>query len=337
MREALAEAKKVAGRTSPNPAVGAVLVQKGRVVARGAHLGPGSPHAEIVCIRKRQGRIAPDMTLYVTLEPCSTSGRTGPCTEAITSAGIRNVVVGAIDPNPRHAGRGIGLLKSSGLQVRTGVLSTEITALNRAFNKWIVTRQPWVIAKCGMSLDGRLTAPVGERWITSPASRRHANRLRATVDAIVVGAETVRRDDPHLTVRAMKTHRQPWRVVLTRSGQLPRNARIFTDAHADRTLVFRQRKLREVLEELGAREITSVLLEGGGEVLSEALDEHLIDRVQIYIGARFTGGPTLAFGGRGAAAGSDALRMENVRYEQIGDDVLLTADAVTDIFPSRSE
>ena len=328
MRTALAEAEKGIGRTSPNPAVGAVLVVDGEVVARGHHRKAGARHAEIECLQDFGRSVPARATLFVTLEPCSTTGRTGPCTDAIIVAGVKTVVVGAIDPNPRHAGRGVALLQQAGVTVRTGALADECAALNRGFNKWIQTGRPLVIAKCGMSLDGRLTTPPGEdRWITSTASRRHANRLRAQIDAILVGAETVRADNPRLTVRGQRGMRQPLRVVLSRSDRLPKGAQIFTDRFADRTVVFRNKTLDAVLAELGRRETTSVLIEGGGDVLAQALDAQLIDEVQIYLGPVFTGGPVVAFPGRGAASTREGLRLRDVRYEQIAGDVFVTGKA----------
>src|SRR5205807_1472958 len=225
MHAALAEAEKGVARTSPNPAVGAVLVIDNQIVAKGHHREAGRPHAEIECLRDFGTPVPPRSTLYITLEPCSTFGRTGACTDAIISARIRDVVIGAADINPRHCGRGIVQLRTAGVTVREGVLAEECTRLNEAFNKWIVTGRPFVIAKCGMSLDGRLTRRPGEsRWITSAAALRHAHALRAQVDAIVVGAATVRIDNPRLTARSAQQARQPWRVVLTRSGKLPRRA-----------------------------------------------------------------------------------------------------------------
>ena len=328
MHAALAQARKGLGRTSPNPAVGAVLAADGEVVGQGYHRRAGAAHAELECLSSLGGRAPRRATLYVTLEPCSTKGRTGACTDAIIASGVNTVVVGAIDPNPPHAGRGIDLLRRAGLSVRTGVLEAECTALNRAFNKWITTGRPLVIAKCGMSLDGRLTTPPGEdRWITSVASRRHANRRRAEVDAILVGAETVRTDNPRLTVRSTRGARQPLRVVLSRSGRLPKDAEIFTDQFADRTVVFQKQTLEAGLVELGRREVTSVLIEGGGEVLSQALDAQLIDEVEIYLGSVFSGGPVLAFGGRGAGTTLEAARLRDVRYEQIGGDIFVAAQA----------
>src|SRR6266480_7827883 len=266
MRAALNEAKKALGQTSPNPAVGAVLVIDNRIVAKGHHREAGGDHAEIECLRDFGARVPARATLYVTLEPCSTVGRTAPCTEAIIKAGIKNVLVGTPDVNPRHFGKGIMQLRNAGVQVREGVLADECARLNEAFNKWIVSGRPFVIAKCGMSLDGRLTRPASEpRWITDRSARRHANKLRAHVDAVLVGAETVRIDNPRLTVRKGSRSTQPWRVILTKSGRLPRNATVFRDSEKERTLVYRNQSLRAVLRDLGRRAITSVLFEGGGE------------------------------------------------------------------------
>jgi diaminohydroxyphosphoribosylaminopyrimidine deaminase/5-amino-6-(5-phosphoribosylamino)uracil reductase len=206
--------------------------------------------------------------------------------------------------------------------VRDGILSEECTRLNEAFNKWIVTGQPFVIAKCGMSLDGRLTRPPGEsRWITGRDARRDAHQLRARVDAVLVGAETVRADNPRLTIRGVRRVRQPWRVVLTRSGQLPRHAHVLSDKFAVRTLIYKHKSLASVLKHLGKRGITSVLIEGGGDVLGEALDKRLIDKVQIYLGPILAGGPVVAFPGKGTRNTADAVRLREIAYQQIGQTV----------------
>ncbi len=325
MRAALKEAKKARGRTSPNPAVGAVLVIDDQIVAKGHHREAGHSHAEIECLRDFGAPVPARAILYVTLEPCSTAGRTGPCTAAIIKARIRNVVIGAIDRNPRHSGRGIIELRNARVTVREGILADECSRHNEAFNKWIVTGRPFVIAKCGMSLDGRLTRPPGEpRWITDHAARRDANQLRAYVDAVLVGAETVRADNPRLTVRTVRGAPQPWRIVLTRSGRLPRQARLFSDRFAARTLIYRGKNLAAVLKDLGKRCITSVLIEGGGEILGEALDKRLIDKVQIYLGPVLTGGAVIAFPGKGSAKTADSLRLRHVGYEKIGQTVCVT-------------
>ncbi len=322
MRAALREARKGLGLTSPNPAVGAVLVIDGNIVSKGHHAGAGLAHAEVECLRRFKKTVPKSAVLFVTLEPCSTVGRTGPCTDAIIQAGVRQIVIGAPDPNPQHSGRGIDMLKTAGLDVRSGILAEECSALNEAYNKWITTGRPFVIAKCGMSLDGRLSRPPGEtRWITSAASRRRAHQLRAQVDAILIGGKTLRADNPRLTIRGVRGAKQPWRVVLSRSGPLPREAHLFADRFAQRTMVCRAKNLELVLRDLGEKEITSVLIEGGGEILGHALDLRLVDKVQIYVGPMFTGGPVIAFGGLGAASTPEAPRLDRVRYERIGQDI----------------
>jgi diaminohydroxyphosphoribosylaminopyrimidine deaminase/5-amino-6-(5-phosphoribosylamino)uracil reductase len=325
MRVALQAARKSLGLTSPNPAVGAVLVVGNRIVARGHHREAGLPHAEIECLRKLGTAVSPGATLYVTLEPCSTVGRTGRCTDEIIKSGVKRVVIGAIDLNPRHSGRGIEFLRNAGIEIRVGVLAGECSALNEAFNKWIVTRKPFVVAKCGMTLDGRLTCRESEkRWITTPAARRHARQLRAQVDAVLIGAETLRADNPKLTSRNGRQGKQPLRVILTRSGKLPRRANLFTDRFANKTVVYRNRQLDFILRDLGKKNIISVLIEGGGDVLSQALDQEKIDKVQIYIGAKLAGGPVIAFGGRGAKATQAAAHLQRVRYQRIGQDICVT-------------
>src|SRR5213082_220075 len=252
MRAALLQAKKGLGTTSPNPAVGVVLVWRNRIIARGHHRRAGGDHAEVDCLRKLDDPIPAEAVLYVTLEPCSTRGRTAPCANYIIQRGVRRVVIGAVDPNPKHRGRAIGLLRAAGVDVRTGVLENECTRLNEAFNKWIVTGEPFVTAKCGMSLDGYLTRPPGEtRWLTSESSRAHAHRLRAVVDAIIVGAETIRRDNPRLTVRRGSRRVQPLRVIHTKSGRLPRTEKVFCDSNRDRALICQNKSLRSVLRDLG--------------------------------------------------------------------------------------
>jgi len=326
MRAALREAKRGTGQTSPNPAVGAVIVRSGRIVAAGWHRQAGLPHAEIEALHAlKKAGAARGATLYVTLEPCSTHGRTPPCTDAVVAAGIARVVAGATDPNPKHAGAGFARLRAAGINVTTGVLEQECRELNTAFNKWIVTRSPYVIAKAGMSLDARLTLPPGEgQWLTSAASRADAMKLRARVDAILIGANTLRADNPRLTVRGIAGARQPWRVVVARGSELPQDAHLFSDEHRARTLVYRGRSLPAVLRDLGKREITSVLIEGGTRVLGEAFDQRLVDEVQFYMAPLLCGGPHVVIGGRGAGSTAESLQLRNVRYSKIGGDLRLT-------------
>ena len=326
MRIALREARRGLGRTSPNPAVGAVIVSPaGQFLSGGWHRAAGQPHAEIEALRALADPVqARGATIYVTLEPCSTHGRTPPCTGAILRAGLARVVVGATDPNPRHAGRGQEVLRADGVEVRSGVLAEECAALNRPFNRWIVTGRPWVIAKAALSLDGHLARPPGEgQWLTGPTARAHAHReLRARVDAILVGAGTVRADDPALTVRGVPGARgrpQPWRVVLTRSGDLPAGARLFTDEHRDRTLVLYRRSPAEVLDELGQRQVTSLLVEGGGETLAAFFDAGLVDEVSFYVAPILVGdGPTALHLARPVA-------LDEPRWRKLGADVHVTA------------
>jgi diaminohydroxyphosphoribosylaminopyrimidine deaminase / 5-amino-6-(5-phosphoribosylamino)uracil reductase len=322
MRAALAEATKGLGKTTPNPAVGAVLVKGNRIIARGHHRQAGGDHAEVGCLQKLAEPVPPGAILYVTLEPCSTRGRTAPCANYIIERNVRSVVIGTIDPNPQHRGRAVELLRAGGVDVITGILEQECARLNEAFNKWIVTGEPFVIAKCGMSLDGHLTRPPGEsRWLTSESSRTHAHKLRALVDAIIVGAETIRRDNPRLTVPSGRRHIQPIRVILTKSGRLPPTVKVFCDSNRDRTLICRNKTLRSVLRDLGRRKITSVLIEGGGDVLSQAFDQRLVDKVQIYIAPVFSGGSVLAFGGKGAPSTGHSMRLESIIYQRIGEDI----------------
>ena len=325
MTKAIEEARYGLGLTSPNPVVGAVLCDRGQLLAKGHHARAGSRHAEIECLRHLNSKVSRTATLYVTLEPCSTKGRTGRCTDAIVAAGVRRVVVGAIDPNPEHEGRGIEVLRGEGIEVVAGILADECTRLNESYNKWIRTGLPFVIAKCGMSLDGRLTRPPGESpWLTGVAARKQSHQLRAHVDAVLIGAETLRTDNPRLTARGIRGARQPWRVILSRSGRLPRESHVFRDAFAAKTLVLKGLSLPQALEELGRREITSVLIEGGGDILGQAADAGLIDKVHLYLAPLFTGGPIVAYAGNGADSTSSAARLDRVGYEQIGSDVCVT-------------
>jgi len=324
MRKAITLAKRGCGKTSPNPAVGCLIVQRGKILGAGWHRRAGRPHAEVMALRSLKNiSAARGATAYVTLEPCSTLGKTPPCTGALIAAGIARVVVGATDPNPKHRGRGLRLLRQAGIKVDAGVLAEECAALNPEFNHFMTTGLPWVIAKCGMSLDGRLTRPRGEGpWITSPASRRDAMQLRARVDAILVGAATVRTDDPALTLRghALRGARQPWRVVWAPRRLPPKSARIFRDAERDRTIVLRDKSLRSVLKKLAARGILSVLVEGGGYTLGKLFDAGLANEVVFYIAPLLAGGAVPSVGGRGLRS----AKLACVRYAKLGPDLKIT-------------
>ncbi len=325
MRLALRLASKGLGRTSPNPAVGSVLVRDGTVLSTGWHRRAGGPHAEIEALSALPDPgLAAGATLYVTLEPCSTHGRTPPCTDAIIAAKIRRVVVGAIDVNPKHQGRGIEQLRDAGIAVTIGVLEAECALLNVGFNKWVTKGIPWVIAKVAQSLDGHITRPPGEpQWLSNNRSLRLVHRLRGTVDAILVGAETVRRDDPRLTVRPNAAGLQPWRVVVTRSGNLPAGANLLTDENRERTIIYRDAVWSDILQDLGTRGVTRLLVEGGGDVLGQLRDQNLIDEVWSFITPLLTGGDKPSFGGVGIESLEEASRLHRIRYKRLGSDVLV--------------
>ena len=226
-----------------------------------------------------------------------------------------------IRPSSNPARPGIDLLRR-----RLTVDQASQCELNAAFNKWIVTKLPLVIAT-GMSLDGRLTRAPGEgRWLTSEAARADVHRLRAQVDAILIGAGTLRADNPRLTVRGIPGARQPWCVIVADRRPLPQAAHVFADAHRDRTLVYRGQSLRAVLRDLGRRQITSVLIEGGMRVLGEAFDRRLVDRVKFYLAPVLCGGPVVVIGGKGAASTAASLPLKNLRYRRLGDNLVLEAD-----------
>jgi len=323
MRLAIREARKGIGKTAPNPAVGAVLVRNGKLISKGWHRAAGRPHAEIDALGKVSD--AAGCTLYVTLEPCSSHGRTPPCTAAIIQAGISRVVFGATDPNPAHAGRATKILKKAGVEVSKGVLADQCSELNTAWNKWISTGLPFVTAKAGMSLDGRIASFPGRRWITSEAARVDAMKIRASCEAILVGAETVRIDDPHLTIRGFSKCRQPWRVVWSRSGEIPPESKILTDEFRDRTLVFKGKSLLSVLRDLGRRGVQHVLIEGGGRTHGEAFDCGLVDRVVFYVAPVLLGGNTPAVGGRG----KNNIQLAKPDYKKVGADLRIKAEVLS--------
>lgn len=327
MRLALREARKGLGWTSPNPTVGAVIVREGKILARGYHRAAGKPHAEIEALRRLR-MPTNGATMYVTLEPCSTQGRTPPCVDALIAARLGRVVIGTADPNPSHRGRAPAILRKAGIEVRLGVLEKECAALNRGFNEWIVSGRPYVVAKVGMSLDGRLTRPPGEgQWLTSDRSRSDAHRLRSQVDAILIGGRTAREDNPRLTIRGIRGAPQPWRIVVCRSA-LPPDLHVLTDSFRERTLVYHDQSLGRVLVDLGRRGVTSVLIEGGMRVLGEAFDRRLVHAVHLYLAPLVCGGPVLSVGGRGAESSARSPWIRDPAYERLGSDLRITGEVV---------
>ena len=281
MRRALELARKAGEETRPNPRVGAVVVKGGKLHGAGFHRRAGDPHAEVMALRKA-GVKAKGADLYVTLEPCSTHGRTPPCTDRIVAAGIRKVIYGAGDVDRRNAGRATRILQRAKIGVTRGVLREECENLNQDYRHWTTRKTPWVILKLGMTMDGYLAVP-GKKWVTGEQARAEVQRLRAGCDAILVGAETVRKDNPRLTVRTKKVEVQPWRVVVTRSGKLPKGAKLFRDRHQERTLVYRKKKWSEVLSDLCRKGVSRLLIEGGAEVAGGLVKAGKVNEVVIYL------------------------------------------------------
>jgi diaminohydroxyphosphoribosylaminopyrimidine deaminase / 5-amino-6-(5-phosphoribosylamino)uracil reductase len=286
MRQALRLARKGLGQTNPNPCVGCVIVRNKKMLGKGWHKKAGRPHAEVEAIHdaQRQGHSLRGATAYITLEPCCTTGRTPPCTEALIREKVACVVVAATDPNPAHAGRAYPLLRQAGIKVITGVLVEEADALNRPFKHWIVTGKPWVIAKAALSVDGKLSRPRGEGpWLTGAKALRDVHKLRSQCDAILIGAETARQDNPHLTVRLGKAaQKQPWRVVVTKSGKLPQKLCLLSDEYASRTLIYQNKTWNQVLRDLGKKGVTRLLVEGGACIFRDLITKKLVNEAVLY-------------------------------------------------------
>lgn len=356
MSLALAQAIRAVGRTHPNPAVGAVIVKGGQVIASGFTSPVGGPHAEAVALR-RAGAKAKGATLYSTLEPCNHHGRTPPCTEAIIAAGISRVVYASTDPNPIVNGRGARRLRAAGVEVTGRVLADAATRLNRPFFKAMRTGLPWVTAKVAMTLDGKIATARGDsKWITSEAARHAAHELRNVVDAIIVGASTVATDDPRLTTRLPGGGRNPTRVVIDPHLRTSVRAQLY-DTRAARTIVAtlespaspRARKLaargvdvwqlaragkglslRGLLERLAAEGLLHVLVEGGAGVHGSFLRAGLVDEALIFVAPKLFGADGLTWSGLlGVGAADDALRFELESVSRVGPDLLISATPKT--------
>ncbi len=354
MRRALALAARGRGTTSPNPMVGAVVVRNGEIVGEGWHERAGEPHAEVHALQKA-GEKAEGAVIYVTLEPCSHWGRTGPCTEAIIQAGIKEVVLAVRDPNPRVAGRGVQRLKDAGLTVKEGVLAEQAWKLNEIFFHWITQRRPFCVAKYAMTMDGKIATATGEsKWISSAASRARVQQLRHELDGILVGVDTVIADNPALTCRLPKG-RQPLRIIVDSKGRIPLEAHVVTVPDA-KTLVATTASgaeklagalarhkhvtviavpadengrvsLPDLLALLGEEQVTSLLVEGGATVLGSFFAAHLIDKAQVYlaplvIGGKASPGPV---GGEGVASLALAQRFAITDCQTVDTDLLITA------------
>jgi diaminohydroxyphosphoribosylaminopyrimidine deaminase/5-amino-6-(5-phosphoribosylamino)uracil reductase len=337
MRRAIEEARKGIGRTSPNPPVGAVVVKDGVEIGAGWHRGAGLPHAEREAMAAARSTLGEDAlrgsTVYVTLEPCSTHGRTPPCTEGLIEAGVARVIYAAEDPNPAHAGGADALLTAAGIAVTRGVLAEEAARLIRPFAKVQRCGLPWVILKTAMSLDGRITRPPGEgMWLTGPEARAEVQRLRAETDAVLTSGETVRQDRPRLDLRdpeLAKGRAQPWRVVVTdRPDSLPMDAPLFTDDHKERTLIESRTAVEDVLRRLVRdRGVSAVLVECGGRLAADLLEKGLVDEWVAFLAPLLGGGPLPAVAGTGFPEG---LRLEKPEFRRFGGDVMLRATIARD-------
>jgi diaminohydroxyphosphoribosylaminopyrimidine deaminase/5-amino-6-(5-phosphoribosylamino)uracil reductase len=334
MRKALRLARRGEGGTRPNPPVGAVVVRRGRVVGHGFHRRAGEPHAEALAIRSA-GPACRGATLYVTLEPCCTTGRTGPCTEVILRSGIRRVVAAVRDPNPRHCGRGLALLRRRGIEVVEGVCAAEAARLLAPFRKWITTGRPYLTLKMGTTLDGRIADARGRsRWITCPASRSAVGDLRRRVDAVMVGGDTVRADDPSLLPPADGSREGPLRVVVDSRGRVPAGARVLTDGRADRTVVATTSRaglaaegtsLAWVLRRLGSEGVLHVLCEGGGRIARSLVRAGLVDEFLFFVAPRLLGGDGVAAVAGPGWALQKGPRLRFVEVRRVGADVMVRA------------
>lgn len=328
MQQALREARKGTGLTSPNPAVGAILVRNGEEIARGRTQKVGGNHAERDALSGLEKGEAKGATIYVTLEPCSTQGRSGACTEALMEAGVARVVYGIVDPNPAHAGKADAILSSAGIEVKRGICVEDCEFQIRGFSSVQTRRRPWVIAKTAMSLDGRISRPPHEgQWLSNEQSREHVQILRGEVDAIVTSGETVRRDDPSLTIRSERVAAdkiQPLRIILSRKGLDGEKWKLFNDDFSHRTQLIQGKEISKVLTELSSNEgVNTVLLECGGQMMGEFLDAGLIDEMVVFYAPLVTGGPHPSMGGEGILELEKSWEIVNSHLTRFGDDLCL--------------
>ncbi|NHC35109.1 bifunctional diaminohydroxyphosphoribosylaminopyrimidine deaminase/5-amino-6-(5-phosphoribosylamino)uracil reductase RibD [Scytonema millei VB511283] len=346
MQRCLTLARRALGRTAPNPLVGAVVVQDGKIVGEGFHPGAGQPHAEVFAL-KAAGDRALGATVYVSLEPCNHYGRTPPCTEALIAAGVAKVVVGMVDPNPLVAGRGVARLRSAGIEVVVGVEEADCRQLNEGFIHRMIYQRPFGIFKYAMTLDGKIATTSGHSaWITNPAAREEVQQLRIACDAIIVGGNTVRIDNPRLTIRQIDAP-NPLRVVMSRTLDLPTTAHLWqtetvptlvmtqTGANPDMQKILRDRGV-EILEldsltptaamaHLYQRGCLSVLWECGGTLAAEAIAQGTIQKIFAFIAPKIIGGSTAPtpVGDLGFTQMTQAITLERVQWRTVGSDCLM--------------
>lgn len=341
MEQAYQESIKGLGKTRPNPVVGAAVVKNGKVISKGAHLRAGGAHAEVIAL-SNAGKRAKGADLYVTLEPCSTFGRTPPCADKIINSGIKRVFIGAKDPNPAHNGRGIYALRKSGIKVKTGFLEKQIKDSNRIFFKYITKKIPFVTVKVAQSLDGKIaTHRRDSKWITSQRSRALAHKLRKEFDAVITGTNTVIVDNPRFEEARL-------RIIIDSKLRTPAKAKIFSSGKAiiattklapkTRMSLFRKKAeilicplkdgkvdLLFLLKELAQHEISSVLVEAGGELVGSFFDNNLVDRVLFFIAPKIIGGKDAiaAVAGKGISKIKDIFRLKEYEVLQVQDDLLV--------------
>ncbi len=348
MRRALRVARKGWGKVSPNPMVGAVLVKRGKVIADGYHRMTGEKHAEVEVLEEA-GQRAKNSTLYVNLEPCSHYGKTPPCTGRVIKAGIKRVVIAMKDPNPLVSGKGITKLKKAGIETEVGLLRKEAEKLNEVYLKFITTGMPFVIVKTAMTLDGKIAAESGDsKWITGEKARKFVHHLRSGVDGILVGINTVLKDDPELRVRYGKHNSNPLKVIVDSRCRIPLNARVLDNPSNVIISAFRLCRRCEKLERLGARvliikgrdervdllklvrklggmNITCLLIEGGGEIIASAISSGIVDKVLFFIAPKVIGGrcaPT-PVEGKGIGKISEAIKVRRMKVRRFGEDVMI--------------
>jgi len=343
--EALKLAQKGSGWTNPNPMVGAIIVKGGKIIAKGYHKQAGLPHAEIEALKAAKASVR-GATLYVNLEPCSHYGRTPPCADAIIKAGIKRVVCSTLDPNPKVRGRGIKKLKKAGIEVSVGLGEKEAGKINEAFFTFHQKKRPFVTLKFAASLDGKIATRTGDsKWITNEQERIFARSLRGQYQAILVGINTVIRDDPHLGARS-PGRKDPLRIILDSNLRIPvnsqvlrdKNVLIITTASASKNkkillmkrgipvLVFKSKniKLKELLSSLREREIISILVEGGGKILGSFLNEKIVDKVYACYAPILIGGEeAVSIGGKGVTKVKNALRLKQVSIKHFGDNFIV--------------
>jgi len=328
------------GRTSPNPMVGAVIVKSGKIIAEGYHHYCGGDHAEVDAFKKA-GLRAKGATLYVTLEPCGHTGRTPPCTQAILKAGIKKVIVGALDPNKLNHGKSLKFLRRHGVEVEQGLLADELTRLNEAFNCWITTGLPFVTAKIAQTIDGKIATLEGEsKWITSDFARDYAHRLRYGFDAIMVGINTVLKDNPQLRTLPSKRIKK---IILDTHGKISPRAKLLEGTRPEDIFVFTAKPagkkikaqmikaplyngkidLKWALKYLGEREISSVLIEGGGAVVGEALARNLVDKMMIYTAPKIMGEGLQSVRGLTPKNLAGVVQLKEMSFDKIGEDILI--------------